>query len=126
MAYFASKSNLIIIALILVMTFVGYADMGVAQADLNIPPPQTSEYNGSLKDNPIIKWIQFFVNLLSVIIIAGSVVMIAVAGVQYTASRDNAQGTQKAKERIFNVFLGLVAFFFFYGFIQWLIPGGVF
>ena len=77
-------------------------------------------------DNPIMAWLIFFVNLFSVIIVAGAAIMIAVAGIQYTASRDNAQSTQAAKQRIFNVVIGLLMYVFFYGFMQWLIPGGVF
>lgn len=105
-----------------------------AQVNLNAPGQKKvtddkgnpEPYTGDLKDNPIIDWIEFFVNLLTVVILTGSVIMIAVAGVQYTSSRDNAQSVQAAKQRIFNVLLGLVAYFFLYGFVQWLIPGGVF
>jgi hypothetical protein len=52
--------------------------------------------------------------------------MIAVAGVQYTTSRDNPQAVQAAKQKIWNVLIGLLAFFFLYAFVQWIIPGGVF
>jgi hypothetical protein len=96
---------------------------------LKIPTCSDIKTDGSttnLEDNPIILWIQFFVNLLSVVIVAGAVLMIAVAGLQYTSARDNSQSVQKAKEKLFSVVLGLVAYFFLYGFVQWLIPGGVF
>jgi hypothetical protein len=64
--------------------------------------------------------------VLSVIILAGSAVMAAIAGIQYTTSRDNPQAVQAAKQKIYNIFLGLGVYFFLYAFVQWLIPGGVF
>jgi hypothetical protein len=101
-------------------------DTYAAGVDLEAPAKQTQPYNGDLKDNPIIDWIEFFINLLTVVIISGAAVMIAVAGVQYTSARDNSQSVQAAKDKIFNVLLGLLAYMFLYGFVQWLIPGGVF
>ncbi len=92
------------------------------------PPDATNEHikNGDLAQNPIIKWIEFFINVLSVTILAGGSVMIAWAGIQYMSARDNAQSVQAAKEKIWNVIFGLFAYFFLYAFIQWIIPGGVF
>jgi len=92
------------------------------------PPTSTSgEVKATeLKDNPIVQWIEFFINVLSVTILAGSSVMIAWAGIQYMGARDNAQAVQAAKQKIWNVVFGLIAYFFLYAFIQWLVPGGVF
>lgn len=99
----------------------------IAGAQGLAPPPTTdTQYTGNIEGNPIMKWIEFFVNVLSVVIVAGSAVMIAFAGVQYTAARDNPQQVQAAKQRMWNVGIGLVAYFFLYAFIQWIIPGGVF
>ena len=92
--------------------------------NLDMPAPVNDVVKTDLANNPIMLWIQFFVNLLSVVIVVGSAVMIAFAGVQYTSSRDNAQGVQDAKKKIFNVVLGLLAYAFLYAFVQWLIPGG--
>lgn len=95
---------------------------------LSIPKCDNLEEDGKQTgaNNPIIIWIQFFIDLLSVIIVAGASVMIAFAGVQYMSSRDNPQTVQAAKQKIWNVIIGLIAYFFLYAFIQWLIPGGVF
>ena len=79
-----------------------------------------------IDSNPITQWIQFFINLLSVVILAGGSVMIAWAGIQYMSARDNAQAVQDAKNKIWNVVYGLLAYFFLYAFLQWLVPGGVF
>ena len=106
-----------------------------AQDGTNPPPTRTQgdvykcsgDNDGScLSENPIVKWINFFVNILSIIIVSGAAVMIAVAGLQYTTARDDSGAVQKAKERISNVLTALVAYFFFFVFVQWLVPGGVF
>lgn len=94
---------------------------GVTQDEL-----KASGQAQGLNNNPIIVWINFFVNLLTVVIVAGSALMIAIAGIQYTTSRDNSQAVQSAKGKIWNVALGLLAYLFLYAFVQWLIPGGVF
>jgi hypothetical protein len=115
---------LLFITLLLTVVFV-YSDVTSAQG-LTVPQSTNQPYKGDLANNPIIKWIEFFVNVLSVIIVAGSAVMIAIAGVQYTSSRDNPQAVQAAKQRIWNVAIGLISYFFLFAFMQWLIPGGIF
>jgi Type IV secretion system pilin len=79
-----------------------------------------------LKTNPIIRWLNILVNALAVLIGIAATIMIVVGGLQYVTARDNPQAVQAAQERIRNVIIGLVTFIFFYAFIQWLIPGGVF
>jgi len=76
--------------------------------------------------NPLLQWIRFFINVISSIIIVGAIVMVTLAGLEYSASGDNSQTVQNAKKRITNVLLGLVSYFFLYAFLQWVIPGGVF
>lgn len=104
----------------------------VFAAGTSIPAPTTGEFNctGDLqactKKNPIVQWINFFVNTLAVIIFVGATAMLIFAGIQYITAADNAQKVQDSKKRITNVIVGLIAFFFLYAFMQWLIPGGVF
>jgi len=118
--------KLTLLATFFASTFI-YAPINAQAQGLKPPDPTTSQVKDSdLKNNPIIKWIEFFINVLSVTILAGGSVMIAWAGIQYMTARDNAQNVQAAKEKIWNVVFGLVAYFFLYAFIQWLIPGGVF
>ena len=76
--------------------------------------------------NPLLQWIRFFINVISSIIIVGAIIMITLAGIEYSASGDNSQMVQNAKKRITNVLLGLVSYFFLYAFLQWVVPGGVF
>jgi hypothetical protein len=123
------KKTLFILAIVVAnLCSVGVVTTQATYAQgLKPPSPTTGETTASdIKDNPIVKWIEFFINVLSVTILAGASVMIAWAGIQYMSARDNAQAVQAAKEKIWNVIFGLLAYFFLYAFIQWLIPGGVF
>lgn len=104
----------------------------VSAQGLEIPKEQQNykckdgDVDKCVKRNPISKWINFGVNLFSAIILAGASIMMVWAGLQYMNARDNPQGVQAAKEKIWNIVLGLLAYFFLYAFVQWLIPGGVF
>lgn len=99
----------------------------VFAAGLTPPTPTTEPYQSDdLSQNPIILWVNFFINWISVIIVVGSIIMIAAAGLQYSAARDNSQGVQDAKKKIGSVVTALLAYFFLYAFLQWLVPGGAF
>jgi hypothetical protein len=74
----------------------------------------------------IFGYLQTAVNLLTVLAglaITGSVIF---AGIQYSAAGGNPQATSKAKNRIINSFVALLALVFLFAFFQWLVPGGIF
>ncbi|MGK2896503.1 MAG: hypothetical protein ACSLEY_02805 [Candidatus Saccharimonadales bacterium] len=69
--------------------------------------------------------------LLVLRILTAGVGIVAVGGIVfaallYASAGDNAGQVTKAKELIFNVVLGLVAYAAMFAFLQWIIPGGVF
>lgn len=78
-----------------------------------------------LKNNPIIVWINFLINVLAAVVGVGAVAMLVFAGVQYTTAGDKPDQVEAAKKKIGAVVIGLVAFIFLYAFLNWLIPGGV-
>lgn len=78
-----------------------------------------------LENNPIIVWLNFFINVFAAVIGVGAVAMLIFAGVQYTTSADKPDQVEAAKKKIGAVVLGLAAFIFLYAFLNWLIPGGV-
>lgn len=53
-------------------------------------------------------------------------IMLVVGGIQYSLAGDSPEATAKAKKRITNALFALVAFFFIFAFLNWLIPGGIF
>jgi hypothetical protein len=64
-------------------------------------------------------------NIMSGLVGVLAVIMLIVAGFQYSPSRGDPNGVKAAKNRITNVLIGLVAYIFLYAFLQWLIPGGL-
>lgn len=124
-----TNNNKLLLTIVLAMLFIGvfmiYSDFAVAQG-LIPPEPTTEPYKGQdINQNPIVKWIIFFVNWLSVIIVVGSIVVIAVAGIQYSTAGDDSNKVAEAKKRIINVLVALLSYFFLYAFINWLVPGGI-
>jgi hypothetical protein len=107
------------------------AECGVATG-LSIPQAcpsfdcRNKSQQDCLKQNPITQWVVFGINLLGVLIVIGASAMIVFAGIEYIAAADNPERVKKAKQKITNVIIGIVAFFFLYAFLQWLIPGGAF
>ena len=73
--------------------------------------------NQCLQKNPIIKWINFFINLLASIIFVGATAMILYGAIMYTSAADNPQRLQTAKKTIANTLIGLAALFFLYAFL---------
>ena len=57
--------------------------------------------------------------------IAGTV-GIVIVGVQYMTAKDNAGQMAAAKTRLIAIVIGLAAYAVMWGFLQWLLPGGIF
>jgi hypothetical protein len=64
------------------------------------------------------------VNLLSGLVGIVVVISIIIGGIQFSSSAGDPQQASKAKSRIVNSLLALLAFFFLYAVLQFLIPGG--
>jgi hypothetical protein len=65
------------------------------------------------------------VNFLSAgvgLVVVGSII---VGGIQYAVAGNNANTVSAAKKRIQDTIIALIAFFFIYAFLNWLIPGGL-
>lgn len=81
--------------------------------------------NACLSKNPITKNLNNIVNFLAAgigVIVIGTLIL---GGIQYIAAGDNQEAIGKAKARIMNGLIALVAFLFTYAILQWLIPGGL-
>ena len=50
------------------------------------------------------------------------VVGISVVGIQYLTSGDSEEKTRKAKPRLFEIIIGLVAYALIYALLKWLLP----
>lgn len=94
------------------------------------PCNQTKPTNQSLtkciSNNPIVKYLNTIVNVLSAGVGIVVVIMIIVGGIQYSAAGDKPDALSAAKKRITNALIALVAYALIYSFLQWVVPGGVF
>ena len=57
--------------------------------------------------------------------IAGTI-GIVIVGIQYMTAKDNAAQMAAAKTRLIAIVIGLAAYAVMWGFLQWLLPGGIF
>jgi uncharacterized membrane protein YraQ (UPF0718 family) len=87
--------------------------------------PTSQSLENCLNENPIVKQLKNVINFLSAgvgIIVVGSII---VGGIQYALAGNNPQAVSAAKKRIQDTLIALLAFFFIYAFLQWLVPGGL-
>jgi len=68
--------------------------------------------------NPAIKALTALVGIVAVL-------GIIISGIQYSASADDPGTVTKAKERIFEIIIGLVGYAFLVAFLNYLVPGGI-
>lgn len=76
--------------------------------------------------NIVQKYVQPAIDLVSLLF--GFIVAISLiaAGIQYSSAGGDSSKVTAAKSRITNTILALIVYAFFYAFIQFLVPGGVF
>ena len=64
-------------------------------------------------------------NYMAIIIFPIVVIMIIVAGIQYSAGRDNPEAIASARSRIYKAVLALISLICLWTFLKWLIPGDI-
>ncbi len=66
------------------------------------------------------------ITLLSILFGLIAAASLISGGIQYTASEGDPQKASKAKSRMVNTVFAILAYAVLYGFLQFLVPGGVF
>lgn len=79
-----------------------------------------------LEENPIVGYVRLAINVLSAGVGVLAVIMLIIGGIQYSSAGGDPQKVKAAKNRITNVIIGLIAYFFLFAFLQWVVPGGFF
>jgi hypothetical protein len=74
----------------------------------------------------ITQYINPAINLLSVLFGLIAVISLILGGIRFSASGDDPQKVSLAKKRIADTLVAIVVYFFLYGFLEFLIPGGLF
>lgn len=73
----------------------------------------------------ISKYVNPFIRLLTGIVGIAVAISIVVGGIQYSSAGGDPGKVAKARQRITNSIIGLLAYLFMFAFLQWLVPGGI-
>ncbi len=71
------------------------------------------------------KYVNPGIRLLSITFGIVAVISLILGGIQYSASAGDPQAVSKAKKRITDTIIAIVAYFFLLGFLEFLIPGKI-
>ena len=71
----------------------------------------------------ILDILNLVVNIMTIGIGILGVIGITIVGIQYLTAGGNEEKTRKAKRRMFEIVIGLVAYVIIYALLNWLIPG---
>ncbi|HVS78849.1 MAG TPA: hypothetical protein VHD84_00990 [Candidatus Saccharimonadales bacterium] len=134
----ASKNNLVkhlLVALVMLLVAIPSVP-AFAQCTDNTPScggpsgntgsDNTQQLSSSLKSNPIVKDLNDIVSFLGAGVGIVVIASLIIGGIQYSMAGDSSDAVSKAKHRITNGLIALVAYLLIFGFLQWIIPGGVF
>lgn len=77
------------------------------------------------KGGAIFKILALVIEIMSIGVGILGVIGISIVGIQYLTASGDAAKVQKAKSRLFNIVIGLVAYSVLFALLQFLIPGGV-
>lgn len=78
-----------------------------------------------LKANPIVKQLNLIINVLTGLASIVIVAMLITGGLQYIWAGSNPQASVNARNRIIHALLAAFALLFVWGFLQWIVPGGI-
>lgn len=118
---------------VLMMLFAPVAASGMATAACN--PETLKDENGDActivetsvlpGDMSIEDILKLVLNILVYGLGAAAVLGVIIAGIMYMTARDNEAQVAKAKTRLFEVVIGLIAWAVMFAVLNWLVPGGV-
>jgi type IV secretory pathway VirB2 component (pilin) len=60
---------------------------------------------------------------MSILVGVLAVIGIVIVGIQYMTAGGNEEQTRKAKRRLFEIVIGIVAYILMYALLKWLLPG---
>lgn len=124
----AKKIRSVIMAgALILMAFVPMMVSGVTwAAESKSEPPQTTILPEDwAKEGGIEKMLEFVLKFVVYGLGAAAVFGTVIAGVMYLTARDNEAQIAKAKNRLYEVVIGLVAWALMYAVLNWLIPGSL-
>ena len=116
--------RLFVLICLIGLIFVGFNIQPVYAAD-NIVE---TNYFGNIQDDDegcgIFMIMNLVIDILSMGVVIAGVIGVTIAGITYLTAKDSEEKTRKAKNRILEIVIGLVAYAVLYVGVQWLLPGG--
>ena len=106
----------------LVLSFSAMAAPVMAEGDNDKGVPTAILDTCGRADDGIACILNLVVNIMTIGIGVLGVLGITIVGVQYLTAGDNEEKTRKAKRRMFEIVIGLVAYVAVYALLSWLIP----
>lgn len=94
-------------------------------ADSDSKPDNPPETTILPNDMDIMGILKLVLNILVYGLGVAAVLGTVIAAIMYLTARDNEQQVAKAKTRLYEVVIGLVAWAVMWGLLQWLLPGGL-
>lgn len=76
--------------------------------------------------NPIYKDLNIVIKFLGGLVALAVIGNIIVGGIQYSMAGGSPDKLSSARKRVANSVMAFLLFLFIFGFLQWLIPGGIF
>lgn len=73
----------------------------------------------------VYKILNLVIDILSMGVVVAGVIGVTLVGIQYMSAKDNEEKTRKAKNRMLEIVIGLVAYAMLFVGAQWLLPGGM-
>lgn len=124
------RVSVVITLVFAIYSFTSFIFSNYTFADGEVTAEQVTEtiFFGNMKDDGkgcgVFTILNLILEILSIGIGILGVIGIMVVGIQYMTAADNEQQTAKAKRRITEIIIGLIAYAILYAASQWLLPGG--
>ncbi len=102
------------------------ATLGNSKCDKDGNENPSGNYNCSCDNgggSSVLAVLTLVVNVMSVAIGILAAIGIAIVGTQYLTAGGNEEKTRKAKRRLFEIIIGVVAYVLIYALLKWLMPG---
>ncbi len=91
--------------------------------------PKSTKYKecegGGDCEAKMFEYINFGITALSAMAGVIFVIMVVWGGIEYSSAGGDAQRVAAAKSKVTNAIIGLIAFGLLYGFLSWIVPGGI-
>ena len=73
----------------------------------------------------VYKILNLVIDILSMGVAIVGIIGVTIVGIQYLTAKDSEEKTRKAKNRMLEIVIGLVAYAVLFAAVQWLLPGGM-